>query len=514
MNDNKRTENSLKNSIAAVISNILVMVLGFVIQTVFLKTLGEEYLGINGLFNNIISMLAIVELGIGPAIVSNLYKPLADGDQAHIKSLMAYYRKWYNIIGVLVMVIGALVMPFLNLFVKTEAEITTFGGIYLIFALFVLDSAFSYFYSYKRSLIQADQKNRIINITHLICYFLMIAFQIAVLYLTRNFILFLIIKLFFRVLENLILSAIVDRDYPYLKGPAEAISAAEKENVFTKVKGMIYHKVGGYIVLGTANIIISAFLGVAMVGRYSNYYLIINSLYILYCQIFAALTASVGNLLATESKEANFAVYKKIMFLNFWIYGFSSAALFAMMDPFVTVWLGEEFLLPMHVLGILTVNFYMLGMRSSIGTFKDAAGIFYEDRFIPVLESIINIVVAVVCVHFFGLFGVFFGTFISSFIVVFYSLPKYVFKKVFDRPIRDYMKLYFKYILVTLAAVAVTWLASKGISSLLPDSNLLTLAVATLVSLVVPNLLFLILFGRTEEFEYYKNFALRKLRRK
>jgi uncharacterized membrane protein YidH (DUF202 family) len=176
------------------------MVLGFVIQTVFIKILGEEYLGINGLFNNIISMLAIVELGIGPAIVSNLYKPLAENDQNQIKTLMAYYRKCYNAIGVLVLAVGIVLMPFTKFFVKTTIEFKNIGGIYLIFFLFILDAAFSYFYSYKRSLIQADQKNRIINITHLICYFLMIVFQIVIVYATKNYSLFLIIKVFFRVL--------------------------------------------------------------------------------------------------------------------------------------------------------------------------------------------------------------------------------------------------------------------------------------------------------------------------
>lgn len=509
-----RTENSIKNSIIAVISNVFIMVLGFLVQTVFVKTLGEEYLGINGLFNNIVSMLAIVELGIGPAIVSNLYKPLYDGDEAKIKSLMDYYRRCYNIIGVLVLVAGLLVMPFLNFFVNTKIEFQNFGGIYLIFLLFILDAAFSYFYSYKRSLIQADQRNRIINIVHMICYFLMIAFQVLVLIFSGNYILFLVVKLFFRVLENLILSWIVDKKYSYLKGKAEKIGSEEKKNIFTKVKGLIYHKVGGYLVLGTDNIIISMFLGVGLVGLYSNYYLIINSLYLLYCQIFSSLTASVGNLIVSESKEASFNVYKKVMFLNFWIYGFSAVALYNMMESFVTLWLGKSFLLPREVLLILVINFYMLGMRSSIGAFKDAAGIFYEDRFIPILESLINIVTSLILVKFFGMFGVFLGTFLSSIIVVFYSLPKFVFKKVFDKPITEYYKLYFKYVFITAFAVLSTALINKFTVQLLPDATIFAFLWASLLSLVISNLIFILIFYKTEEFKYFKNMAISKLKRK
>lgn len=509
-----RTENSVKNSVAAVVSNVSVMALGFLIQTVFIKTLGEEYLGLNGLFNNIVSMLAIVELGIGPAIVSNLYKPLVENDKEQIKSLMGYYRKCYNIIGFLVLAAGAVIMPFLKLFVKTEIVFQNFGGMYLIFSLFILDAAFSYFYAYKRSIIQADQRNRIVNITHLICYAFMIAIQIAVLLLTNNYILFLAVKITFRILENLILSFIVDKKYAFLKEKATEIRKEDKDNIFVKVKGLIYHKVGSYIVLGTDNIIISAFLGVGTVGLYSNYYLIINSLYTLYCQIFSALTASVGNMIVTETKEANFKVFKKIFFLNFWIYGFSAAALYSMMAPFVTVWIGESFLLSNKVLIVLVVNFYMLGMRSSIGTFKDAAGIFYEDRFIPILESLINIVASLILVKALGLLGVFLGTFLSSLIVVFYSLPHFVFKRVFDKPKREYYKLYFKYAAVTAVAVAVTSVVVKAVCYALNPSAFISLVIAALISLVVPNVFFMLLFGKTEEFKYFKEFLTSKLIKK
>ena len=508
-----RTENSIKNSVVAVSSNIFIMVLGFVIQTIFVKTLGEEFLGINGLFNNVISMLAIVELGIGPAIVSNLYKPLANGDKEQLKSLLRYYRNCYVVIGFLVLIIGILIMPFLKFFVKTTIVFTNFGGIYSIFFLFVIDAAFSYFYSYKRSIIQADQKNRIINLVHLVCYTLMILGQISILLFTKNYILFLIVKITFRVLENLILSGIVDKLYPYLTESASKIKKSDKQNIFTKIKGLVYHKIGSYLVLGTDNIIISAFLGVGFVGLYSNYYLIINSLYLLYCQIFSSLTASVGNLIVTETKENSYKIYKKIMFLNFWIYGFSAAAVYCMIKPFVMIWLGENFLLSTPILIILIINFYMLGMRSSIGTFKDAAGIFHEDRFISIIEAIINIVSSLILVKFLGMFGVFLGTFLSSLIVVFYSLPHFVFEKVFDRSKTDYYKLYLKYFLITTIGVAVSAAVCQLLFAVLPDSDILNLFAAVIVSVIIPNALFTLAFYKTEEFKYFYNMVFKKIKR-
>ena len=263
--------------------------------------------------------------------------------------------------------------------------------------------------------------------------------------------------------------------------------------------------------LGTDNLIISAFLGVGLVGLYSNYYLIINSLYVLYCQIFSALTASVGNLIATESREANYTVYKKIVFLNFWIYGFSAAALYCMMTPFITFWLGEEFLLSNNVLIVLVVNFYMLGMRSSIGTFKDAAGIFYEDRFIPIIESVINVIASLILVQFLGILGVFIGTFLSSLIVVFYSLPHFVFQRLFGQKKMQYYKLYFKYALITFIGVLTTILPYRFISLTAGFPNIIMLLIATVLSAIIPNVIFILFLKNTEEFQYFKEIALAKL---
>lgn len=506
-----RTKNSIKNSFIAIVSNIIVMILGFLLQTIFVKILGEEYLGINGLFNNIISMLAIVELGIGPAIVSNLYKPLANNDISKIKALLNYYKKSYNIIGILVIIVGLLIMPFLHYFVNTTINFTNFGGLYFIFFLFVIDASFSYFFAYKRSLIQADQKNRIINITHLICYAFMIIIQIIILMNLKNYILFLVIKIIFRLLENATLSIIVNKNYPYLKEKNDNLTKEDKDNIFKKIKGLIYHKISSYLVLGTDNIIISKFLGVAVVGMYSNYYLIINSLYSLITQLFSAITASVGNLVASSSKDKCYDTYKKIMFVNFWIYGFSASAIFCMMEPFITIWLGEKFLFATEVLAILVINYYMTGMRSSIGVFKDAVGIFYEDRFIPIIESLINVVASLILVKYLGLFGVFLGTFLSSLIVVFYSLPHYVFKRVFNKSEKEYFKLYFKYAIITVICTII----SKELYNLviiMVSSNILKFLIATSISAIIPNIIIILLFRRTSEFVYFKSLLFDKLK--
>lgn len=509
-----RTNNSLKNTFFALLSNLIVMIVGFVSQTVFIKLLGEEYLGINGLFNNIISVLAIVELGLGPAIIFSLYKPLAENDEDSILRIMNFYRKSYNIIAIIIFILGILLVPCLKFFVNTNLEFTNFGGIKFIFLLFIIDASVSYILSYKRSIIQADQKYRLINITHTIMYVLMNFIQLSLLYLFKNYILYLVIKILFRFLENLVITIIANKMYPYIKNKTEkTLTKEEKENIFTKIKGLIFHKIGNYVVLGTDNILISKFLGVAQVGLYSNYSLIIYSVTSMLNQIFSSITASVGNLLVTTDKEKTYEVYQKVMFLNFWIYAFATTSIYNIMEPFIIFWLGEKFLLSNFVLIILSINFYMLGMRSSIGIYKEAAGIYYEDRFVPIIESIVNIIASIIFAKHFGLAGIFLGTITSSLIVVFYSLPFFVYKEVFKKSIFEYYKLYFKYAITTTLLVTITKVTLKYLF-LLTGAPFLRVVISIIACLIIPNLLIFIIFGKTKELTYFKEMIFGKFLKK
>lgn len=501
---NTRVRNSVVNSITSIVSNILIIVMGFVAQTIFIKVLGTEYLGINGLFTNIVSMLAIVELGIGPAIIYSLYKPLVEDDEVKIKSLLKFYKKCYSIIALAIFILGLCVLPFLKYFVKTSVISSKFG-IYGIFFLFILDAVFSYICSYKRSILQADQKSHYINIIHSVMYLVMNGLQILFLLTTKNYVVYLIIKILSRFIENIIITNVVNKKYPYIKDKdAQDLSDEDKGSIFKRVKGLIFHKVGGYIVLGTDNILISKLVGIVQVGLYSNYYMIINSVATLISQIFTSITASVGNLLVKESEEKSYNIFKRIMFLNFWIYGFASTAMYVMMEPFITFWLGSEYLLPRAVLVILVINFYMTGMRASIGVYKEAAGIYYEDRFIPIIESTINIVVSIVLGKIYGLTGIFIGTMVSSFVVVFFSLPYFVYTKVFKKNITQYYKVYFKYAIITLISVALTsYLFNSVYISAGLNNKFVILLVAIIASIMIPNLMYIILFAKTEEFKYF-----------
>ena len=503
-----RTTKSFKNMIFAAFSNVISIILSFVIQTIFIKTLGTEYLGIDKLFLNIISMLSIVDLGLGSAIIYNMYKPVDSGDREKIKSLMSFYKKAYNIIIILVSVIGISLIPFLGLIVK-DASIGE--NLIIIYILFLLDMVASYILAYKKSIFYADQKNYLVVISR-ICYLaIMNTLLIVVLLTVKNYYLYLIIRVILRLLENIVMSIIADKKYPYLKEDnVNELDKKTKEDIYTKIKGLLFHKIGSFLVLGTDNIIISSFLGVIQVGYYSNYKMIIYSVLETINQGFSAITSSIGNLLIGKNKSKNFEVYKKIDFLNFWLSTFCAISIFIIIEPFIKIWLGEEFLLSNLVLITLTINFYLTSIRSPMNSFKEAAGIFHEDRFIPLIESLINIVASIILLKFFGLAGVFMGTILSSFVLHFYSYPKYVYKGLFDGSYLSYLIHFFKKFIIMIMTLVITYIISR---LFIVDNNLLQLLINMFICLIVPNLVFIFIYKDKKEFKYFKELLEKGLNR-
>lgn len=492
-----RKTNSLKNIIGSMASNIITIIIGLVAQALFIKILGSEYLGLNGLFSNVITMLGIVELGVGNAIIYNLYKPIAENNINKIKSLMNFYKKSYRIIAGIVLIVGIAIIPLLPFFVE---EVTIDINIDLVYFLFLIDVVCSYLLSYKRSILYANQKNYIINFIHIGYTILLNIFQLLILYFTKDYYLYLIIKIVMRILENLVISKIADRKYSYINEKADKLDKETEKDIFTKVKALFFHKIGSFIVLGTDNIIISKLLGLATVGLYSNYYLIINAIQTVFGQIIASFTASVGNMLVTENKEKCYDVFKRIRFFNFWIAVFSSTSLLTIMDSFISIWIGKKYILPSIVLCVLVFNLYQKLMRNTYSSFKEAAGIFYEDRFVPLIESALNIIFSIVLCKWFGLAGVFMGTIISGLALWCYSYPKYVYKKIFNRSYKDYAKETLGYIMLFILIASGTY----HIATIINFSNIYLEFVSNIViSLIVPNILLILVFCKTDNFEYY-----------
>ena len=497
----ERKKSSFKNMITAVSSNVLTIIVGLVAQAVFIKILGSEYLGLNGLFSNVISMLGIVELGMGSAIIYNMYKPIAEEDHEKIKSLMQFYKKSYRIITLIISIIGIMIIPFIKYIVDIES-VTVGINVYLVYILFLLETICSYILSYKRSMLYANQKEYITNIIHMGYTILVNTMQLTFLYFTHDYYLYLIIKVMMRLVENIVISSYVNRRYSYLlDNNVTKLDRKTEKDIFQKIRALFFHKIGTFIVSGTDNIIISKYLGLVTVGLYSNYYMIINAVQTVINHIIQATRASVGNLLVTESKTKQFDIFN-IRFVNFWISCFSSICIFVIMDSFITIWIGYKFVLPTKVLLVLVINFFIVSSRSTYGAFKEAAGIFYEDRFVPIIESLLNIVLSIIFVKKFGLMGVFMGTIGSGLVLWCYSYPKYVYNKLFGRKISDYMKETIYYFIIFILIAGFTYSLAILISF---DNVYLQFISNVLIALIVPNVIMLLLFSKDENFKYFIN---------
>ena len=499
-----RTKKSFRNITISMINSIINIIISLIAQKVFLNTLGESYLGLNGIFSNVLSILAVAELGIGTAIIYKMYKPIEESNKKYLSQLMNFYKKCYTIIIAVMVAIIFLILPFLKGILGDISVIKE--NVYILYLMFSLDIIISYMLSYKKSILFADQKEYISTLVHIGYLIIMNTLQIIFLIKTGQYIIYLLIKIFSRLIENIVVSVIVNKKYPYLKeNKKEILKQEERKDITKRVKALFVHKIAGFVVTGTDTILISYFLGgLVTVGYYSNYMLIISSVTTVFNQVFISMTSSVGNLLVTETEKKKLEVFNKIQFLNFWIFSFASICLFCLIEPFITLWIGEKYLLSKFVLICLVLNFFMQGMRRTMMSFKEAAGIFYEDRIIPIIESIINLVASIIFLKIFGLPGVMLGTITSTLIVFLYSYPKYVYQKLFGKKGIYYIKEIAKYLIITVLILYATYTLTNFITV----SNLyIKLIINAIICIVIPNIIIFILFFKNEYYKYYISLA-------
>lgn len=496
MSKDSRTKNSIRNSSISIITQILTVIMDFGVKTIFIAILGSEYLGINGLFSNIITLLSLADLGIGVAIPYSLYKPLADNNQDKIKSLMHFYKKIYNIIGVIVLLIGFSLTPFLSFIIKDMPDIPHLN---LIYMMFVTHSALSYFFVYKKFLIESDQKGYIISKITFICSILLNVTRVTILVITHDFVLYLFCSIVFVIIQNLWYSNKANKMYPYILEKSEnTISKKDKDEISTNVKALLIYKVGNVVTMGTDNIVISKFLGLIPVGIYSNYILITNSLNNVLNQAFNAITSSVGNLVATNNSRSKI-IYEKLNFFNFYIYSLCSIMLFVLINPFMHIWLGNDYLLSNMVAFLLSLNFYIAGMQAVTNSFRSAYGLFYKARFRPILMVIINLGVSILLVKPLGIAGVLIGTIVSRILTVAWLDPYVIYKYGFKANVLEYYKTYLYYLIIFI----VNMLGIYYITNLFNLNNIILWIIGALISFILYNMIIILIFKNTDEFNFF-----------
>lgn len=508
MGEKSRTEYSAMNTTVAMIGRILTILAGYFTRVVFTHTLSESYVGVNGLFLDIINVLSFTELGVGTAITYALYRPVAEGDEEKQKSLMRLYRTVYRMVALIVFLAGLLVIPFLDVLIKNPSQVEHLTLIYL---LYLVNTAMSYLFVYKRSLVDAHQKLYIGSLYRDGFLLLQYALQTAVLLLTRNFLLYLTIHLLCTCGGNIAIARKADRLYPYLRDKqVRPLPQRERKEITRNIRAMLMHKLGGTLVNNTDNLLLSSMVGISSVACYSNYFLVIGSVRQALNQVFQGITASVGNLGVIEDSKRLHRIFGAAFFVGQWLYGFAAIALYQLLNPFVELSFGAQYVFAPNIVLVLCVNFYVAGLRQAALTFRDSLGLFWYDRYISLAEAAINLVSSIVLAKRLGTVGVFIGTFISTVTTSAWVEPLVLYRVRLHMSPRSY---YGKYLLYALVLAATAWLTDLACSQV-SGGALRVLLLRLPICLALPNLVLLACYHRTWEFRLLADKARELLRRR
>ncbi|MFI3252359.1 MAG: hypothetical protein R3Y60_04370 [bacterium] len=437
MNQIKRQ--AYKNIIISVIFRIICLIVAIPSIRILISTLGSEANGINSLFISIVGVLSISELGIGTAITFCMYKPIIDNDIKQVSALYLLFKKIYRIIGLIYLVIGLLLSPFIHSIANVEGEY----NLQFLFILYLVPSALSYLYQHKIALLNAHKNNYISVIITQSCLLLKFTTQILVLYIFNSFELFYISYLFSEVVCLIITTLIVNKKYIHIIEQKNTVDNDTKGEIVKRIKALFLHKIGGIFVNTTDSIIISVFISVIILGKYSNYVLIMTSITSILVLLLTPLTSIIGHQYV-KSKEETYKLFNVLYYVNFVISFIILFGYFAIADELIILLFGVTEQLARSISIVIAITHFITMMRKPVLLLRDSTGLYTKDKYKPLLECSINLVLSLILVQYFGVIGVLISTIFTSLIICHivepYMLYKYGFllspKKYF---IRNYL---------------------------------------------------------------------------
>ena len=440
--ENTRTYNVIKNISWTVPMEVFLMVLQFISRTFFVRYLGKEYLGLSGLFTEIIWILDLANLRIPEAIIISMYKPLAEKQIEKVRALLRLIGKAFYIIGLAVMVLGLVTMPFLKYIMKDPPNIPE--NFTIIFFIYLFQSVITYYISYKQCIFFADQKRYIFKIYQKVFHFIQIIFQIIILLAIRKFYLFLSAQILCTLVMNIVASRKAGKMYPFINEKnTYKLDKEEISGIIVNIKSMFIYGLGATLIVGVDNILVSSLIGIGVLGLCSNYMLVVNSIKTLVDQVMYGFTASIGNLNAKEDMEATENIFNQVFFISFMLYAFLSINLSASLNYLITVWLGESFLLAQPIIIIMILRLYVQGTQYVTFTFRSTLDLLKKFKYIPLITAGVNVVLSIVMGRYFGVSGIFLASSIAVFFFTIlpeaYLLYTYKFKKSFGLFIFRYL---------------------------------------------------------------------------
>lgn len=438
-NNNSRTWNVAKNAGVSLLCQLFNILLQFVNRTIFIFTLGKEYLGVGGLFSNILTILSVAELGISSAIVYSLYRPIARQDTGRIRAYVALYRRAYRTIGCAIAIAGLGLLPFLNRLIGETPNIRE--NLSLIYVLYLTNTVCTYFFSYKSAVLAADQRQYVVNLIHQLAKILQAGVQAVVLILCGSYIQYLVVGIVCTAGGNLLISAYVNREYPYLKEPAMPLSRQERKDFFQNIRALSVYKFASAGLNGTDNILITAMFSVAEVGLSANYLMITSAFEGVFSKLTNAFTGSIGNLNVQRDPRKQYDVFMGLFFLSAWLYGLAAVGILLLGNDVVVLWLGKDYLLDFATVAAIAVSFYVSGMHFAAYTYRTTLGLFRVGQIAPVGAAVLNILLSLWLGKKMGLCGIYIATAISRVLTTGIVDPVLVFRKAFSvHPVHYYVQ--------------------------------------------------------------------------
>ena len=491
-----KTKNAARNVAFGTILKVYQLLVPFIFRTIMVQKIGVEYLGLNSLFISVLRVLNLAELGVGGAMVYSMYKPIAENDTARVNALMRLYRLYYRVIGLVICAVGLAILPFIPKLI--HGKVPEDMNVYVLYLMNLSVTVLSYWlFAYRNSILNAHQRTDLISKVGLAAHTFKYVMQLIALVYYRNYYLYVIFRIIAQIITN-IATAVVSRIYYPQYRPEGRLPREEVSRINQRIRDLFTAKMGGTVVSSADTIVISAFLGLAALAKYQNYYYVISSIMAFITIINISVVAGVGNSLITKDRDENYQEFKAFAFLQYWLIGFCVCCFTALFQPFMRLWMGESLLLPFPVVILLCVVFAAERIDKMMSVYKDAGGIWHEDRYRPLIAGIANLVINVIMVQFWGMYGIVLSTIISMVLISIPWIVHNVFRLIF--PGED-MKAF----VLDMVIWVVLIIASAGINywicSRLPFTGVVEIAAKLCVCIVVPNALYILLFRKKREYQ-------------
>lgn len=481
-----RTEKSVRNVKFALMAQIVTIALSFITRTCLVRVLGIEAVALNGLFTQVIAAISLAEMGAGTAIVYNLYKPLAEGDHEKVSQLMNLFRTAYWIIAAATLIIGIILIPWLPYLIT---DITyDISYIRIVYLMFIFQSSVSYLFSYKIALMQADQNGYIYTRIYTVFKLVGTILILIVLVISKKYLVFLGANIILAVVTDAYASGVAQKKYPYIDKHAK-LPKEEKRNIFSNIRNLFIMQFAGRVVDSTDNILISSMISTILVGLYSNYMVVIGVFKALADKIMIAAAPSMGNLFVTDDTENKEKTLYRLTFVFYIFASIAAVGTYACIQPFVTLWLGREYLLGLPVVFVLCFLYFVAIIYEPLKNAMYLTGYFAIGRNISFVSAITNLIVSVILGRRIGLIGIFIGT-MSTYVIEIITKTYYLFKKYLKRSAKQYVFLWIRMILTFLTELGIIHLiVSRLVLSALPVFLIMGL-LSVLITVIAVTLIF------------------------